>query len=469
MRPKPATRLWTKIARSWPLMLGVLLLPPGTGCRLLQKAVDMPGQTVRAVTPGKKDQHVVDPVEVQQSLLRFADEFLTRMTVGIEKLRRATNALSQAEVLQWKIAVGTETCAIASGPNAVADLLDMTIFVTVTRMTLEEHWQPKVFGESAQPMLEGCRTAEAEIWRLAGTVLTPEQQTELRQAIETWHHQNPLPENVLAARAVGFAAQMAKSRKADTANSGGVFDLLKMDPLAGLDPAVREIAQTRLFAERALYVTQKLPMLMRWQTELLSVNAADLPAIQQLVTNSTHLTASVDRFAALAERLPGQVSAEREEILKALQSQERNLTPLVSEVHQTLTAGSQMATSLNTTLVTFDVLMKRFRVGETNNAGPPRTNTEPFRIQDYTATASQLEATALQLTELLITLDRTIGSSNLLQLSAQVSPVVLQAQTSGKEVVDYAFWKGILLVAIGLASALIYRFLVARMAAARSK
>lgn len=60
-------------------------------------------------------------------------------------------------------------------------------------------------------------------------------------------------------------------------------------------------------------------------------------------------------------------------------------------------------------------------------------------------------------------LDSTMGSSNLAQFSAQVGPVVQQAQAGGKEVVDYAFWKGILLVVIVLVAALIYRFLVTRL------
>ena len=449
------------------LAVGLLLLTLGTGCRLVQTATNMPGKAVRAVTPGNKGKHSVDPVEVQQTVLRFADEYLTRMVVGVDQLRRGTNALEPAEVLKWKIALGTETCSIASGPNAVADLLDLTVFVTLTRMALEEHWQPRVFGDSAQPMLENCRNVEAEIWRHAGTVLQPQQQVELRQSIEAWHRQNPNPENVLAARAMGFASQVAKANQADTIGDS-VFSLLQVDPLSGLDPAVREIAQTRLFAERALFVTQKMPMLLRWQTELLSVNAVEMPAVQQLVTNSTQIAASVERFARVAEQLPAQVSAEREEILKALQSQEKNLTPLVNEVRQTLTAGTQMSTSLNTTLTTFDALMQRFGVGETNQAGPPDTNSAPFRIQDYGQTAVQLEGAARQLTELLHTLDQIIDSTNLASLAARVSPVVQQAQTGGKEVVNYAFWKGILLVAIAcaalLVTVLLHRFLSARLA-----
>ena len=296
----------------------------------------MPGQTVHAVTPGKKGKPSADPVEVQQTVLCFADEYLTRMVIGVDKLRRGTNALEPTEVLKWKIALGTETCSIASGPNTVADLLDLTVFVTLTRMTLEEHWQPRVFGDSAQPMLEGCRNVETEIWRYAGTVLKPPQQVELRQSIEAWHRQNPNPEDVLAARALGFASQVAKANQADN-KADSVFSLLQVDPLSGLDPAVREIAQTRLFAERALFVAQKMPVLLRWQTELLSVNAVEMPAVQQLVTNSTEISASVERFSRVAEQLPRQVSTEREEILKALQSQEKNLTPLVNEVRQTLT------------------------------------------------------------------------------------------------------------------------------------
>ena len=123
--------------RQSPLFLCLLLVALGAGCRLVQTAVEVPGQTVRAVTTGdRKQPPVVDPVEVQQQLMRFADDFSARMIVGINNLRHGTNALAPAEALQWKIALGTETCSIASGPNAIANLLDMTIFVTVTRAAL---------------------------------------------------------------------------------------------------------------------------------------------------------------------------------------------------------------------------------------------------------------------------------------------------------------------------------------------
>jgi hypothetical protein len=415
----------------------------------------------------------VDPVDVQQKLLRFSGEFSAQMIAGIDSLRRGTNAIEPAEALKWKITIVSESCSIASGPNAFANLLDMTVFVTVSRMALEDHWQPKVYGPSAQPMLDICRTLETNIWGIAGTLLKTEQRVELRQAIAAWREQYPDIERMMGARALGFATEVArakKAKKADTPAPGSVFGLLGLDPLSSLDPAARELATTRMFAERALFVAQWLPSLLRWQIELMSLNALAIPEVQQLVTNSTHLAAAVDRFARVAEQLPNQLIVERQEILKALDSQEKQLRPLVNEVRQTLVAGSQMSTSLNTTVTTFDALMKRFGVGETNSAGPPATNSEPFRILDYGQTAVQLEGMARQLTELLQTLDRTIGSSNLTKLSTEAEPVIASAQSAGKQVVDYAFWKGILIVGIALAAALFYRFLATRMSpAARDK
>jgi hypothetical protein len=448
--------------RAWPvspalfgLLLAGVVLSLGTGCRLLQSTAELPGRAVSTVTPGKPDSKAVDPLEVQQNLLRFADSFSTRMFLAIDRVAQDSDAMNPAEALRWKLAVTTETCGIASAPNPVANLLDMTVFVTVMRVTVEEHWQPDVFGPSAQIMLDSCRNAETEIWGQVGQVLKPAQQEELRTAIAKWHQENPRPEDMLAARAFGLAAMVGKATGTDTTQPGNVFGILMIDPLAGMDPAVREIAKTRMFAERALFVSQMMPTLFRWQTELFSLNTAAQPAVHQLITNSTQITASIERFAILADKLPDLVSTEREEIVKALETQEQEVTGL-------LTNTTRASDSLNATLKTLDALMQRFGVGETNNTSPPATNAEPFRIQDYTATAAQLESTAQGLTELMLTLDRTLGSTNLDALSAQFSPAVADAQAGGRAVIDYAFWKGLLLVGIALLAALAYRFVSAR-------
>jgi hypothetical protein len=446
-----------------PWLLALLLLSAAAGCRMGPRGADTTGPATHTATTGAAASQLRDPVDLQQNLLRFADEFSAGLNIGVDQLRTGMADLAPAEKLRWKIALTSKSIAIASGPNALANLIDMTVFVTAMRMMVEDHWQPKVYGASAQALLDNCRVAETNIWRLTGKWLNPEQQAELRNTIEQWRRQDPLPESVLVSQGIDFTAQVAGVGKAERAAPGSVFDLLRLDPLSGLDPATREIAEARLFAERALYVTQKFPTLLRWQSELLSVHATELPAVQQLVTNTTRFTAAVDRVSRVAEQLPAQLSAERAAILADLRSQEKELAPLVAGVGETFRAGTQLSAALNTTVVSFDGLMKRFGVGEPKPAGPTGAASAPFRIQDYTETAAQFEATARQLNELLRGLDQTLASPNLARLSAQVGPVVEQAQAGGKEVVDYAFRQGVLLVGIALAAALVYRFLAARL------
>jgi len=465
--PPPFPLLGKEGARGRLLSLGagVLLVALGAGCGMVP---GMAGTAFRTVTPGKGDKPAFDPVEVQQALMRFADDFSMRVIASSEKLRRGGKPLDRVELHRWKIIAGTQAWSIASGPNPIANLLDMTVFVTLTRMTVERHGQAKGFGESAAAMLETTRTAEVEVWLIAATVLNPEQQAELRKAIEEWSADNPDPAAVRYGHTIGLAAQLTKDSKSGPTALGSVFSLLMFDPLAGLDPATREIAQARLWGDRALYVAQRMPSMLRWQAELLSVNTADLPEVQQLLANATQLVASLDHFTRVAEKFPAQVSTEREAVLKAVQSEReailkaiqtegKNLTALASQVKESLTAGSQMAVNLDNAIKTFDIMMERLKSGPS-----AKEDSEPFRIQDYTQAAAQIETASQKLTDLFRTFDQTVGSPNL-----------AKAQAGSKEVVDYAFEQAVRLIAIGCGAVfvtlLLYRVVGARLARARDK
>ena len=91
--------------------------------------------------------------------------------------------------------------------------------------------------------------------------------------------------------------------------TSSVFNLLAIDPLAGLDPATRELANTRLFAERGMFLARHMPTLVRWETELLVIQTAEMPQMEKLLANTTQLSESADRFSLTAEQLPGLISS----------------------------------------------------------------------------------------------------------------------------------------------------------------
>ncbi|MCB1127893.1 MAG: hypothetical protein KDM81_15470, partial [Verrucomicrobiae bacterium] len=147
-------------------MLSLPLVVPVAGCRFIRTTAELPGRAVGAVTPGAPSESGVEPSVLQQDLMRFADSFSSRMIVGIERVLRDTTRLTTAEALRWNIAIDTGTSSIVTGPNPVANLLDLTAFVTVIRMTLEEYWQPQMLGESGQPLVDSARAAETAVWTL---------------------------------------------------------------------------------------------------------------------------------------------------------------------------------------------------------------------------------------------------------------------------------------------------------------
>jgi hypothetical protein len=74
------------------LYLSLLLRAFSANCGVLQGAVPILGRLFPGKS-GKMDKQAELLVEVQESLLRFADEYSTRMVGGVDNPRRGTDAV----------------------------------------------------------------------------------------------------------------------------------------------------------------------------------------------------------------------------------------------------------------------------------------------------------------------------------------------------------------------------------------
>jgi hypothetical protein len=59
-------------------------------------------------------------------------------------------------------------------------------------------------------------------------------------------------DNSRVRRSLDFASRVEALGQAEVRKPCSVFSLHNVDPLVGMEPAVREVAQTRMFGERAL-------------------------------------------------------------------------------------------------------------------------------------------------------------------------------------------------------------------------
>jgi hypothetical protein len=419
---------------------GLLMVLALSGCRIAKTAAELPAQAVGAVKGGKSAP--LDPANLQVKLQRFSDEYSSRTIAALNYYAgQAGTPEARSEALQWKVSVASAALTIATGENPQANLLDLVALAVITRVALEGFVPRSPHSAALQPWLEVSRSLETDAWNLAGEVLSLDQQTELRDSIQRWWETNPSSHLGFFARPEEFSSLIRQTHHEEP-RQGSVFALVGLDPTAGLDPAVREVTRTRLFAERAMFMMQRMPFLIRWHTELLVDELLQLDQVEQALTNATSLSVSIDRLSRAAEAashtagaLPDLIATERKAILEAFDEQEGKLRQLSADLTQTLAAGEAMSTSLNATLVTFDALMKRFGVGEPSTA-PPNTNATPFNILDYAHTAERIAAMAQQLDALLKDTGNTLESP---ELERQLGTITGRAQADAKPVLTHAF------------------------------
>jgi hypothetical protein len=459
MHAKLQPSLWNAHQGAPKVLLVLALTLSASGCGLIKNTVELPEKSIRSLFSLNQQSTASDPVELQSLLLRFADNYIDAINLGSRGLRQENGQPPERlTMLRRRITVTNDVLGIATGANAYANLLDMAILVSLNRLNVNYFWIPQRYGESAKPLLTASEEAENEIWRIAATTLPPEQIKELRNAIQSWHEQHPDGRSPRDVGSLGFAAEVARmNRSPKTGITSSVFNLLTIDPLAGLDPATRELANTRLFAERGLFLARHMPTLIRWETELLVIQTAEMPQIEKLLSSTAQLSQSADRFSLTAERLPGVISTEREQIVQALNAQQPGLTSLAAQTEKALNAGKLMSNASTDTLKSFQDVLRQI------DASPSNPNSEPFRINDYTAAAAQINATAQDLVKLLQAFDQTLSPGKFDELSTRVDALTRQAQSSGKELVDYTFKQTLFLglILIGFACLMVLASAVA--------
>lgn len=441
-----------------PIILPAILLGILSGCSLITTTVDIPVRMVKAVLPGGQETEAVDPIELQEDMLRFADNFVLSSSKAAEQLSRNQQPIRRSELLTIKVALASDVYGLASGSNALANLVGLTVLASGARHRVEDYWLPKVYGASAEPMLKSLQDREKEIWTIAERVLNKEMMAELREAIDKWRETSREPNGDLEAFAsnalINDVTKGFEKSRPNKMLPSSVFALLDMDPLAGLDPATRELTETRLFAERALFMGQRLPQLIEWQMELLALRSVEIPEVAGLVQNTSQIAGSGERLSKSLDSLPAFLSAEREKVLNAFSHEREGLQDLAKATQETFSEGAQMAQATDQAFKTYDGLIQRLQ------SWPSDPNSPPFDIREWGKAASEINMMSSEFQRLLSQVLSVAETDRLSGLS-KVS------RETGEALVDYAFQK--LLLLIGLSGVFItglrlaYLWLLARL------
>jgi hypothetical protein len=413
--------------------------------------------TIRAAMPAaKRTAQLKEQMDqLQARSMRFADEYVGRV---IEETAKFTSTIEDPEVRYliagWRLSQANAAYANASGPSPVVNALDLVTLATLSRMVVEDSLLP-LYPDTGRQLLETHRDLEKTAWTLCDEFLTPGQIADFHSILDEWRAQHPKVSSVAFIHFLDFARQIGRPRPGEAERSGGLFAMLGLDPLAGLDPAVREIEQTRALAERTIYYLQRVPYVLNLQFERVTGGLLARPETRDLLRDSAKVAASVERFSQVAAALPGQISAERVALIDQLSgelvTQQQTLRPMLNDLKATLDSGSQTAQAIDATVRSLDALMARFPA----KAAPAGTTAEPsrpFDIREYAAAAAEFTRTANELRGLITSVDAQ---------SPALASSIAAAVDRSESLIDYLFLRAaaliVLAVAAVLGAALLYR------------
>ncbi len=397
-------------------------------------------------------------LQMQLAVMRFADEYAARVNVQIVAFQQATSdPVERLESQAWLVSQATAAFTIASGPNPELNAIDMLVFTTLSRMVMEDRWVGELYGRRAEGLLAEHRALERRVWDYSRVLLTEAQTDELRSSIEAWHQKNPLGRAVPFIHLEDFAFATSETRPG-TASSSSIFSFLGIDPLSNLDPAVRELAQSRQLAERAVYYGQRAPMLISMEAQRLAFELAVAPESVRLIDSVARIGNAAQTTSVLAADLPNLLAAERaatiDQLTGILDERQGQLKVLVAELRTALEAGGVTSDSVRETIAALDALMARFERPAPREGAPP---SRPFDVTEYTEALRQLGATATQLQVLLAQADSKAPAIN--QLSDRAAERMAT-------VVDRVYWRLVQLVLVLVAAvvlgALAYRAIARR-------
>ncbi|HLN49834.1 MAG TPA: hypothetical protein VK251_10035 [Steroidobacteraceae bacterium] len=422
-----------------------------SGCATIRKVFHMDDKSNKAAEQLQIQQHRV---------MRFADEYVGLIAVPIRQLQASTdNAEDRLAAQNWLLSQATAAYIIASGPSPVVNTVDMIVLAMLSRMVIDEAWVKERFGERAVPVRDEYNRLEPLALTLAQGVLTPAQLAELQKVVMEWRAQNPHVTAIAYVRFSHVTSTLGQATPGASGSSSGLFALLGLDPFSSLDPAVREIAQTRELGERTVYYAQRLPNLLDMQVERLTYEFATMPETKQLLANADNVAAAAKSTGSVVGELPNLIDREREaairQFMEALTVETAHTRDLVVQLRGALEAGTATSNSLNTTIHSFDQLVAGFE--KPKAGGPSQTPGRPFDITEYTAAAAEIGRAAHDLEGLIAGIERGTPA---LDATAARAAATLQ------EAIDHAYRRMIELIGLmllgGFGAALAYRGIVRR-------
>jgi len=414
----------------------------------------------------KSDEYVLTEAELQLELMSYADRYAAVAAQAIDDVERlGPPPETRRAILGDMVFSAAAAFTVAADADPQLALLDMVVMTTLGRIVYEDYWRPRL-GDAVEPVVTAFEKLEQDVWTVAAPILDEAQQQELRERIDTFHADNPELSTFSHLRFADFPSKRASSTLKKK-KSGGIFSSVRN--------ITDQVEQTRIMAERAMYLSTRLPLLTGGFADIWVSRLSFNPAVEDLREDLHTFALVSDRLATVAEQLPEQITSERTEaieqvmreadtlrydtiehlfegvaeerraILSQLIEEEKRIGGLITELRHTLSEA-------NTLTLSVDTLAQRLDLG-----APAEPGAEPFDIEDYRATLIDAQATITEANGLVQTTNELLNSPGADRLVPSLVEAINQAGETSEGLVNHTVIRGGFLIVFFLVGLVIAR------------
>ncbi|MGD8882575.1 MAG: hypothetical protein PVI82_11840 [Desulfobacterales bacterium] len=258
----------------------------------------------------KEKTYAINEAQLQSHVMSFADRFASILDTALAKFENFNpTGKTRYEVVELITLSLHHAFIIAGESDPDVALLDMLSMVTLGRIFFEEEG-PSRYGKVIVPVTDGYRKAEADIRKVAATVLTPDQMLNLMRIIKRWRKENAEVKSFALIRFSNFAADRRESTLTRAEEPEGLFE--------SVESASETVEEMRLLAERGTYLATRIPQLFGLFGDLWLTRIMNNPDLQKALTDISQLSQGTAGLASIAEKLPDQIATEREATIRQL-------------------------------------------------------------------------------------------------------------------------------------------------------
>ncbi len=441
---------------------------------------------------------IEDGLRTQAIVMSMADDYISALGESMYLLTHVEGRSTKSRWLSQSFlrnGVGS-AIDIGAGPNPPVNLLDLLVLSSLQSWSFEHHWMPAGIGDAGLPALARLRQAELELWEDARGLLSDEQIQTLHQLVDAWITQHPDRTVVALVRFNEFADERQISSLSLRRQATGL--------LRQVTEATGAIDDARLLGERMLWYAGRYPYVLGEQAELTAYRLLDQPegddlaslaralreladsvrtqlgsiqakldrqqhnlfegvaaerqksisqaqeAIQQVVTESLERASrEIDRqrVAAVDHFFTG-LDRERTALLDDLAKRQGDLHGLLADLHDTINASGTLASELTETISALDRLASRFDHETTGGDSG-------LSLADVRNIATEAGHAAERMT-------RVLELTNELANASAWKDRVSQLSEPANAIVDRAFWRGLVLIAVFIGGLALLRLVPSR-------